>query len=310
MAEFAKVGETIDMGHWLQCYAFDVIGEVTYSKRFGFLDAGEDIAGMLSALQKSMVYSTLVGVYASWHPWVYSITERMIGSGAAGRTFLMDFVRQQISKRKTDLAERKTSPRSAIENRRTIQEDAEDESPADFLTKIMAARETDPEKVSEYHVFMMGLSNIIAGSDTTAVSLSAILYYLLKHPEALQKLRDEIDDFESSGRLGRDAVRFKEAQEMPYLQAVMKEALRLHPASGLPLWRVVPKPGAEISGKLFPTGTIVGVNTWVAHANEDVFGSDAEAFRPERWIEAGKKGGDMLKRMDAYYFPVSIANPL
>lgn len=45
---------------------------------------------------------------------------------------------------------------------------------------------------------------------------------------------------------------FKEAQNLPYLQAVIKEALRLHPASGLPLGRVVPKGGAEIAGHYFP----------------------------------------------------------
>jgi cytochrome P450 len=45
---------------------------------------------------------------------------------------------------------------------------------------------------------------------------------------------------------------FKEAQNLPYLQAVIKEALRLHPASGLPLGRVVPKGGAEIAGYYFP----------------------------------------------------------
>lgn len=310
MAEFAKMNETINMRHWLQCYTFNVIEEVTYSKRFSFLNVSEDIAEMLSALQKSMMYSTLIEVYTSWHSWVYSITKRMIDSGVTDRTFLMNFVQQQIFKRKTDLTERKTSSRSVIENRRTIQKNAEDKSLTNFLTKIMMTRETDLKKVSEYHVFMMGLSNIIAESNTTAVSLSAILYYLLKHSEALQKLRDEINDFEFFERLERDAVWFKEAQKMPYLQAVMKKALWLHSVSGLPLWRVMLKPEAEISDKFFLTDTIVDVNTWVAHANEDIFGSDAEAFRPERWIEAEKKGEDMLKWMNAYYFSVSIANPL
>ena len=91
---------------------------------------------------------------------------------------------------------------------------------------------------------------------------------------------------------------------MPYFQAVIKEAMRLHPATGLPLWRVVPEGGATISGRYFPAGEVVGVNTWVAHYNEDVFGADASTFRPERWLEAAEHGGDHLKTMDAYYFPV------
>ena len=92
---------------------------------------------------------------------------------------------------------------------------------------------------------------------------------------------------------------------MPYLQAVIKEAMRLHPATGLPLWRVVPDGGAEISGQYFPAGAVIGLNTWVAHYNEDVFGADAKQFRPERWLEAEKEGGARIKQMDNYYLPVS-----
>lgn len=75
---------------------------------------------------------------------------------------------------------------------------------------------------------------------------------------------------------------------MPYLQAVIKESLRLHPPTGLPLARVVPTAGAMIASTWFPGGTVVGVNTWVAHANASVFGDDARIFRPERWLEDDK----------------------
>lgn len=51
---------------------------------------------------------------------------------------------------------------------------------------------------------------------------------------------------------------------MPYLDAVVKEALRLHAAVGLPLWRAVPEGGAEIAGQYLPAGTKVGTNAWVA----------------------------------------------
>lgn len=88
---------------------------------------------------------------------------------------------------------------------------------------------------------------------------------------------------------------------MPYLQAVIKEALRLHPATGLPLWRVVPEGGAEISGQYFPAGTTVGLNTWVAHYSEEVFGPDAAVFQPERWTESSE---EEIKKMDGYYLPV------
>ena len=60
--EFARAGVWIDMGHWFQCYAFDVIGQITYSKSFGFLDQGEDITNAIAALHNTMVYNTLIGI--------------------------------------------------------------------------------------------------------------------------------------------------------------------------------------------------------------------------------------------------------
>lgn len=86
LEEFVFSGKVIDMAHWFQCYAFGVIGEITYSRRFGFLDKGEDVAGIIAALELSMVYSTLVGIYAWIHPYLYAFLERAPGTGAAGRT--------------------------------------------------------------------------------------------------------------------------------------------------------------------------------------------------------------------------------
>lgn len=87
---------------------------------------------------------------------------------------------------------------------------------------------------------------------------------------------------------------------MPYLQACIKEALRVHAAVGLPLWRIVLEGGRQISERHFPQGSVVGVNTWVAHYDEAVFGNDAHEFRPERWLEADK---DELRALNAAWVP-------
>ena len=64
---------------------------------------------------------------------------------------------------------------------------------------------------------------------------------------------DEIDDARSRGALS-DIVKLDEAEKMPYLQAVMWEALRLHPAVGMSLPRVVPKGGEVVAGAFMPEG--------------------------------------------------------
>ncbi|PTB63608.1 cytochrome P450 [Trichoderma citrinoviride] len=285
---FSKSKEPINMGHWFQCYAFDVIGNITFSKPFGFLDRGEDVSGLLQALQKVLAYSTLVGIYSSLHPYIFAVTNFFGMGGAAGRTYLAGYVRERIRQRKA-------------EQTKKVKRVHTDGSPEDFLEKIMIKNKDAPSKVTDYHVFMMSMSNIIAGSDTTAISLSAILYYLIQYPNAMRKVREEAAlIFDTDAHLS-----FKQSLEMPYWQAVMKEALRLHPATGLPLWRTAAEGGIELNGQFFPEGTTIGLNTWTAHYNKDVFGDDVAEFRPERWLEAEEEGGHRIAQMNAYYLPVS-----
>jgi len=66
-------------------------------------------------------------------------------------------------------------------------------------------------------------------------------------------LRTEIDEKTSRGGLSQHPT-FSESQAMPYLQACIKEGLRMHPATGLPLARVVPKGGVTIAGQYLGEG--------------------------------------------------------
>jgi len=84
-------------------------------------------------------------------------------------------------------------------------------------------------------------------------------------------------------------------------QAVMKEALRLHPGVAFPLEREVPAGGALICGVHLPAGTNVGITAPVIHHNRDVFGEDADDFKPERWTDASK---EQLKVMDRSFLAV------
>ena len=296
-SEIARSGQTINLAYWLQCYAFDVIGAITFSNRFGFLDAGEDMGGAIQALDNNMAYSTQVGIYPNLHPILYAILEKMPGSGAAGRTYLMNFTRQKIADR---MEERKKSSYKAGPDT-----EADDSSvPKDFLSKIADANERDPQKVTAYNIFMMAISNVIAGSDTTAVSLSEIMHRLITTPRVLAKLRSEIVEHRPEGGV----LTFKQTQEMPYLQAVIKESLRLHPATGLPMWREIPEGGAEVAGQFFPAGMNVGINSWVAHYDSDVYGSDVCEFRPERWEEAKAEDAERLQRMEANYMPFGLGS--
>jgi cytochrome P450 len=101
-------------------------------------------------------------------------------------------------------------------------------------------------------------SNIQAGVDTTSIMESVIFYYLLRNPSTLAALRKEIDDAANAGRISKN-VTWKESQTLPYLEACIHEASRLHPPICFPLERIVPESGLEVDGYAIPPGTRVAM---------------------------------------------------
>ncbi|KAL2690156.1 hypothetical protein Neosp_004224 [[Neocosmospora] mangrovei] len=250
LSELADTGVQADMGYWFQCFAFDVIGLITYSKRLGFLDRGEDVGSIIKTIDNEMVYFVVAGVYSFLHKLAFPIRNWVAGKKGTGRTYLMNFTKERV-------IEHQARPHVVTT------EDAEAKKvPLDFLSKFFGKHVEDPAKFTMYHVLAGCASNIVAGSDTTATSLSGILYHLLKSPQTLQRLRQEIEESDHEGSDSRN-ISWAQSQQMPYLQAVIKEALRLHTAVALPMERVVPQGGAEICGHYFPGGFGAGARTCI-----------------------------------------------
>ena len=137
--------------------------------------------------------------------------------------------------------------------------------------------------------------------------MQSFFHLLLSHPSSYSALLSEIDAASLS-----DPVTYAEAQNLPYFQACLKEAMRLRPAVGLNITRFVPPGGLEIDGTYVPGDVEVAVNGWVLHRDRDVFGADAERYRPERWLEgkggAGVGGGNSgakVKEMERHMYQVS-----
>lgn len=302
LGEMAGGGKPVDMAYWFQAYAFDVIACITYGTRFGFLDRGEDIHNLMSSLHDILSGLALFGMYPGLYAWLFYPTARLGLLGSKGRLEHIKFVQNRMARRAEERKVR--DPEANLKSQK-------DGTPRDFLDRLFDRHDENPEKVTKLHIFLSGLSNITAGSDTTASTLSGLLHLLLSHPRVLAKLKEEVREFTASGQLSEQPT-FKECQQMPYLDAVLKETLRLHSAVGLPLWRVVPEGGVEIAGQFIPEGTNIGLNAWVAHRNHEIWGEDAEEFRPERWLEAQAEAEaeagnrERLQRMEAYYLPFGL----
>ncbi|KAK3348834.1 cytochrome P450 [Lasiosphaeria hispida] len=133
------------------------------------------------------------------------------------------------------------------------------------------------------------LLQVIAGSDTSASTIRAVMLHLLSNPAAYRRLQAEIDAAPISSP-AKDA----EARQMPYLQAVIREGLRILPPAAGTFFKTVPEGGDVIHGMFVPAGTQIGSSPLGIYHSKKIFGEDAELFRPERWLEAE---GEELARM-------------
>ena len=131
----------------------------------------------------------------------------------------------------------------------------------------------------------------MAGSDTTATAIRAILLYLIMHPRVTSKLRTEISSNPISSPI-QDA----EARKLPYLQAIIKEGLRIFPPVVGLMSKEVPPSGDVINNQFVPGGTKIGYGAYGIFRDKQMWGQDADTFRPERWLEASP---EKIKEMES-----------
>lgn len=131
--------------------------------------------------------------------------------------------------------------------------------------------------------------------------MQSFFYHVLNDKAVYAKVTAEIDAVTESGKLPQ-VVSYADAQELPFFQAALKEAMRVRPAVGLNITRLAPPGGAVLDGQTFPEGTRLAVNGWVLHRDRGVFGDDADIYRPSRWLDNSEEN---IRQMDRHMFQVS-----
>ena len=222
-----------------------------------------------------------------------------------------------------------TFPGATFAIKRISERQREREKPAendadrreDLLDKFRRAKRERPEHITNKEVLGLSLSTMLAGAEArlgpsylcpsnnhkyshrtfyySAISLTAVFYYVLRTPGCYSKLREELDT--RLRPVSSDSTYFpapfSEARELPYLHACIQEAFRLHPATGLMPERIVPPSGATICGNFVPGGTIVGCYPWVVQRHKQTFGEDCDSYRPERWLADAESTRRMERAM-------------
>ena len=285
-AEFSDKSKACNIADWLHYMAFDLILHLTFGSSLGFLNHGSDVDGLMEMQRASMGWISLASQmpalrYLHRHNPFLLLKKNHSNFGV---TFvlprLIEHQRRLAQQQKTKVSHGNAGDGSNI-----------GEYGDDFITRFL-----QHPGMNESDAVMFGIANLMAGADTTAISLRATVYLLLKNPAKLQRLMQELREHDLSY-----PVTWKESQQLPYLIAVVHEALRLHSAVGLSLERKVPDTGLQMpDGTTLPAGTLVGMNAWVVHRTPAVYGDDADVFRPERWLRAeGEEEASFERRLTA-----------
>lgn len=220
----ASKGRPVNVVAWFEYVAFDIVGDLSYSHSFNCLKHDEN-RYQIDIVQNAMKAFTL------------AVVPRILG---------IDWV-PQLPLPRTSLQKRKTYFRTL--NHWTHQRLAEpDTDTRNDLMKYASLRKNKGLSLSETENSIGDM--MIAGSETVASTLAAITYHLVRTPGACRVLTQEIRGcFKTEIEINMSGV-----SGLPYLNAVINEAMRLCPTLPMVLPRIVPESGARICGHWFPAG--------------------------------------------------------
>ncbi|KAK3680774.1 pisatin demethylase [Podospora appendiculata] len=271
--KYIAAGKLFDFARKAQYFTTDVISILGFSEPFGFLANDRDMYNYIALIEKIMPVVMINTAY----PFLVRLQSLPIirrlqpsHTDADGFGKVLGLVRKTAHER--------FGPNKTVKK--------------DMLGAFVAHGLTMEESESEI------FTQIIAGSDTTATAISATMLHIMTSPRVWTRLIAELDAAGLLARLRDSVISDAEARALPYLQAVIKEGLRIHPpVSGLNP-RAVPAGGDTFRGIHLPAGTEVGWSSWGITRRTDLWGADAAEFRPERWLDAATAAPEKLREME------------
>ncbi|RYP67847.1 hypothetical protein DL771_007024 [Monosporascus sp. 5C6A] len=260
-------GRALNMEAWYNFTTFDVVGDLVFGHSFGCLESVE------------------------YHPWISFIMGSVrSGAGIVALSYVgLDAVVQWIWRYSGFLVFAKIQGyiNEMLTSRLGMEKERDDLF--EGLVKRREEWNLSFEKLGS-NAFIL----VLAGSETTATTLSGATYLLLTHPEVLEKLNREVRSTFASA----DEITINSVGKLSYMLAVLNESLRLYPPVTSGLVRVVPPGGEQIAGHWVPEGTFVEVQHWSINHSKDNW-EDPWAFKPERFLRDADGAASSGDRLDA-----------
>lgn len=260
IADEMKQRGSADVCKWWLFLATDVIGELTFGDSFRMMHLSRqknDYARELEDVNRlTAIRSTFPSIVRFCRIVPLPVFKRAHEASINLRSYARD---------------------SLLRYRRLVENDP-NVAQETLFTKLFRA-ETD-EKLPFDELLSEAQSYIVAGSDTTANTLTYLTWSICRNPDIRSKLVQELrtlpPDFEDA-----------QLHDLPYLNNVINESLRLYSAAPNGLPRVVPPGGAELAGYRFDADTVVSAQAYSMHRDPVVF-PNPDSFLPERWAEPTK----------------------
>jgi hypothetical protein len=309
-------GKEVDLATWTHIFALDALSQFVVSKSPNYTEKG-DSGGNTAASDRIWSILTILGMFPSYVDLMRSFPKvggymvipasLMLGLGLPKSFPIMGFCMPQIMSRMQALDSTKdlridyragfsrTDPIAADKGNDGAQDVGREK---DLLASLMKLHHHTESKFKASWVPRIALTNFGAGHDTIMITLAGCLYNLATHPQYISRLRADMAIHNVSKGSGYSELIAK----VPLLHAVLKESMRLYPAVGFYLPRVVPTEGATVCDTYLPPGTTMGINLWATHRDPNLFHPDPESFLPERWSADGtEEKKKAIGRMDQFW---------
>jgi cytochrome P450 len=271
-----NAGSTTDLAPWFAWFAFDTITRIGFSEDQGFMRQQEDIGGAGKAAQQRFAH----WIFYWTMPWLEALLHKNRIVKVRKATTQSGLAR---------LATRVVESRKAKGGLGTHH---------DLLDLYMESAQKDPHLYTPTTILGLTMTTIHAGAETTAYTSAICMYLILSDRRVHDKLREELQSISSEAEAEWEPPEMSVLRKLPYLDACIKESARVKPSNNIMAERVVNTDNAVIAGVAIPKGTIVAMNTAGLNTDCSIWGSDVEAFRPERWLEASGEQRVLMHRAD------------
>lgn len=214
---------------------------------------------------------------AEMHPFVQAMVDFLVESGDRSRrpAIAQSFYRAAQAKYDADISILQRTGQDVIDARRKNPTEKKD-----LLNFMLNGRDAKTgEGLSDQSIIDNMITFLIAGHETTSGMLSFAFFYLLKNPQSYSKAQQEVDTV-----IGQGPITVDHLSKLPYLNAVLREALRLNPTAPM-ISMASDKP--EIIGGKYRIEANEPVNLLLHNLHRDpkVWGEDAEAWNPDRMLD-------------------------